>query len=428
MSFWKKIFGEGSSQSAGSAPRDEKRYAQERTKANSENIKDRMSLAKDSKTHQEILYYMAQNDPDPSVRAAVANNKSTPVQASSVLSQDQDQDVRLTLALRLMNLLPDLSKDKQSQLYAFVVQSLGVLALDEVLKIRLALSSVLKDHAFAPAQVVGQLARDIEREVSEPILRFCLALSDEDLLDILKSHPEGWAVEAIAARPEVSEPVSQGIIDTDNAPAGTILMNNGGANISQKTMSGIVEKAKKITAWQKPIAMRKNLSPDLARELAGFVDLSIKNLLLERTDFDLDVMDEISTIVVRRLEFMDEKEHGQLSPEERVRKLAARGQLGDDLLTDALAVHDREFVILSLAFLAKTSRVTVEKVIAMNTPKPLIALCWKAGLSMRTAFRMEKELSRIPSNELIYPRGGTDYPLSEKDILWQLEFLGVAYP
>jgi hypothetical protein len=98
------------------------------------------------------------------------------------------------------------------------------------------------------------------------------------------------------------------------------------------------------------------------------------------------------------------------------------------LLTDALAVHDREFVILSLAFLAKTSRVTVEKVIAMNTPKPLIALCWKAGLSMRTAFRMEKELSRIPSNELIYPRGGTDYPLSEKDILWQLEFLGVAYP
>ena len=94
MSFWKKIFGEGSSQSAGSAPRDEKRYAQERTKANSENIKDRMSLAKDSKTHQEILYYMAQNDPDPSVRAAVANNKSTPLQASSVLSQDQDQDVR----------------------------------------------------------------------------------------------------------------------------------------------------------------------------------------------------------------------------------------------------------------------------------------------------------------------------------------------
>jgi hypothetical protein len=27
-------------------------------------------LAKDGKTHQEILYYMAQNDPDPAVRAA----------------------------------------------------------------------------------------------------------------------------------------------------------------------------------------------------------------------------------------------------------------------------------------------------------------------------------------------------------------------
>ena len=31
----------------------------------------------------------------------------------------------------------------------------------------------------------------------------------------------------------------------------------------------------------------------------------------------------------------------------------------------------------------------------------------------------------VPPKELIYPRDGTDYPLSQDDIDWQLEFLGL---
>ncbi len=41
----------------------------------------------------------------------------------------------------------------------------------ELLKIRKALASTLKDHAYTPPKVAGQLARDVEREVSESTVR-----------------------------------------------------------------------------------------------------------------------------------------------------------------------------------------------------------------------------------------------------------------
>jgi hypothetical protein len=44
---------------------------------------------------------------------------------------------------------------------------------------------------------------------------------------------------------------------------------------------------------------------------------------------------------------------------------------------------------------------------------------------MRIALQMQKELAQVPPTELIYPRGGTDYPLDKKELEWQLEFLGL---
>ena len=190
MDLIKTLFGGGGRSGEGS----------EKDIARSGSPKKRLTLARDSQTSKEILYYLAENDPDPKVRRAVAENAAMPVQVSPVLATDRDQDVRLALAGRLVDLLPGMSQDKQSQLYAYVVQALGTLALDEVLKIRVALSSTLKDHAHTPPKIAGQLARDVEREVSEPILRFCAALSDDDLIGILKSHPASWVVQAIAGR------------------------------------------------------------------------------------------------------------------------------------------------------------------------------------------------------------------------------------
>jgi len=407
--------------------RKQKTEGEQREALKSADFKARMSLAKNTRTNKEILYYLAEKDPESLIRKAVADNKAMPVQVSPILAGDADQDVRLALVRRLVALLPDLSQDKHSQLYAYAVQALGTLALDEVLKIRTALSNTLKDHAHAPPKVAVQLARDVEREVSEPVLRFCAALSDADLLDILKGHPASWVVEAIARRKIVSEKLSAAVIKTKDRPGGKALLENDGARLTETLLHTIVEMARGLPEWQKPIAVRKSLPLSIAKELAEFVDASVRDLLLKRGDFDEAMTEEIAAAFRRRVDFAGEEAGVQVgeTPEERLARLVKAESVTEQTLSDALAMREYGFAMMVIAHLAKTEAENVKRVFDMRAPKPMVALCWKAGLSMRMALQLQKELGRVELKALIYPKGGTDYPLTQDEIQWQLDFLGL---
>jgi len=391
----------------------------------SANVRERLRLAKDSGTHREILYYLAERDPNPKVRKAVAQNIAAPPHISNVLAVDHNADVRMALAQRLMDLLPDVSHDKQSQIYAFTVQALGTLALDEVLKVRLALSSTLKDHAHTPPKVAGQLARDVEREVSEPILRFCAALADDDLLDIVKKHPASWVVEAVARRDEVSEDVSRAVIDVEDIQGGTALIENDNASMSETLLALIVEKARNFPEWQKPMAIRKSLPAALAKELAAFVEESVRDLLMLRGDFDPETTEEISEIFRRRLDFAAESREHEVPVEVRLRHAIEAGALSEDVLSDALAMRDYEFVTGAIGHLARVDFISMKKIFALKHAKPIVAVTWRAGLSMRFALQLQQTIGEVQPKDMLYPKGGTDYPMDEAEIKWQLEFLGV---
>lgn len=419
-------------------PRPEKQHSRPRPKAKalsaadyaaqkkimvSDDVAVRHDLAASGDTHPEILYYLSA-DRDAGVRLAVAENSATPLQASALLAKDPSVDVRLALAARLTDLLPGLSDDQQSQLYAFTVQALGILAEDEVLKIRKALTSALKDFAKAPPKVAGQLARDIEREVSEPILRFCVALRDDDLLDILSGHPEPWVISAIAGRPAVSEAVSQGVIETGDVPAGSVLLKNTGAALSADTLKAIVERARMLPEWHEPIIMRRELSLDIAEQLSGFVSEAVMSLLERRTDFDAATRQVISGMVARRVEYKKETAHCKTA-DEQVEHYLRKGRLTPETVRDALSWDESEFVIAALSKMARIHPHILRKMLATRAAKPVVALCFRAGLPMRLAIDIQRDMGHVPPAEILYAKGGTDYPLTPDEIKWQLEFFGV---
>lgn len=389
--------------------------------------KERLALARNEQSSQEILYYLALHDPSKKVRKAVAENPSMPLQASSLLAKDKNQDVRYVIANRLVKILPELSQEKYSQLYAFAVQSLGMLALDEVLKIRKALSETLKDHAYTPPEVAAQLAKDIEREVSEPILRFCAALSDKDLIDILKTHPANWAAEAIAGRKSLSASVSEAVIDTGNTRAGQILISNEGAVITQDLLGVIIDRAREYPEWHKPLAGRKSLPPLMAMKLAAFVDSTVKNILLQRSDLDAVTIGEITAIIKRRVEFegAQKKSVDKTDPVERAKKLYASGDLTEETVSDAIAMRDRAFVMAALALHTKSTIADIEKVLDVKAPKSICAVCWRAGYSARLALKLQQVFGAVKPSALIYPRGGTDYALTEEEMRFQLGIIGI---
>ena len=423
MSLFSKILGKDKKKAI-AVPKDNRdpaRYEIEREKARSQSVKDRLSVAKNPKTHLEILYYLADDD-DKKVRRAVAGNPSTPVQVSGVLAADEDIDVKILLINRLSALLPDLSQDQYAHLYAFAAQALGILALDEVLKVRLALSSALKDELYAPPEVAAQLARDLEREVSEPILKLCSAVPDDVLVDLLSQHPADWVIEAIASRESLNDDVAGAIINTDNVRAGRMLIENKTAKLSDDTIDEILRRAPEKPEWHKPLALQSHLPARVMREIIMFVDASIQKLIFERTDMDQTMRDELTDTVSRRVNFLLDEQGNRISPSEKVKILAASGHLNDESVRDALALREYEFVYAALALNAKIPVATAKKMIQTGSAKAVTAVTWKAGMTMRTALEIQKTIAKIPPRELLYPKNGEEYPLSEKDLKWQVDF------
>lgn len=338
-----------------------------------------------------------------------------------VLASDKDVDVRLALAARLVDLLPGLSPERHSQLYAYAVQALTALAQDEMFKVRRALSTALRDYAKAPPAVVAKLARDVEREIAEPILRQCIALQDGDMLDILANHPEPWVISAIAGRPEVSEEVSDAVVETKDVPGTAVLLANTGARISLATLEKIVERAKLYPDWHNAIALRPELTLDLSRQLTGFVGQTVLDVLKERSDLDAPTRRGVADIVARRMAYMAEP---NLAPEKKVELYAKRKALTPEVVQDALAWQEREFALLAIAKLSGVAPETVEKMMAAGA-KPIVALCWKAKLPVRMCVEVQRYAGRLQPKDLLYPKGGTEYPLTPDEIAWQLEFFGV---
>lgn len=406
--------------------------SQERDIAEKGNEKQRLSLAKSEKASQEILHFMAEKDESVKVRSAVAGNPSTALETAPILAKDISEDVRMVLARRLVTILPDLSHDKHSQLYAFAVQALGDLALDEVLKIRRALTETLKDHAHTPPAVAYQLAKDLERTVSEPILRFCTALGDDALVDILQNHPAPWAAEAVAQRSKISALVSKAIIGTGNRKAGKYLLENKEAEISPQLLEDIVARAREYPEWHKPIATRAELPPLMAAKLAAYAEQSVRKLLAERTDLDKTTINQITIIMQRRVEYQSEQKKRTKKTDaamddaaKRAKNFYDNGELTEELLADALALQDTPFVVEGLSLMTGARKDTIQNVFEAKAAKSICAICWKAGLSMRFAFQLQQMMGRVPTPSLIYPRGGTDYPFTREEMEWQLEIIGV---
>lgn len=386
--------------------------------------KNRLALAKNPQTKKEILFYLAENDTNPKVRQAVAENAATPLHANATLSIDENIDVRMALAARLMNLLPDLSLDTQSQLYAYTVQALGTLALDEVLKVRKSLTSTLKDKAYTPPAVAAQLARDIEREVAEPILRFCVALEDEVILDILSDHPKAWAAEAVAQRKKISAKVSKAVIKTGHPKAGVLLLENPDMVMNPDILKEIITRAKEFPEWHEPLLTKHKLPKDAKRHLARYVDTRIRKILDAQEDFDLQTTEIVTDTTRRRIQ-MDENNNKDEPAAIRVNRYLSQGRLNEETLSDYLALRDREFFFAALATLTGATPQNIENAFSIRKPKVVCAICWRAGLSMRFALRLQQEVANVPTRALIYPKNGTEYPLEEKDMRWQLEFLDI---
>ncbi|HAM48584.1 MAG TPA: hypothetical protein DCO73_12690, partial [Alphaproteobacteria bacterium] len=58
--------------------------------------------------------------------------------------------------------------------------------------------------------------------------------------------------------------------------------------------------------------------------------------------------------------------------------------------------------------------------------KAITALSWKAGLSMRSALTIQREIGQVPSNDICLARNGVDFPMDEEEMNWHLQFFNIT--
>lgn len=381
----------------------------------------RIQLADRQDVRPEVLYYLAE-DESVSVRRNIAKNTSTPIQADEILKSDVDAEVRAELARKIGRLVPGLKEDEQKSLRDKSIAVLEDLASDQLPKIRAMVSQEIKGADNVPKELVTKLARDIEDVVCGPILQYSPLLNDDDLREIIAAGISSKALEAIASRVVVSEEVSQDIATTLDVPAVSALLTNRNAQIREDTLDQIISQASTVEDLHQPLALRPQLSVRAMKRIAGFVASALVHAMMEQSELSEDQAEELLDKVRERLA----SERPGDDDEEKYAKTALdyyeRGMLDDKFVLEQISQNRRELLIQCLAVMADMTVEAVRQVIHSKSGRAVTALCWKASLTMRTAYEMQTQFALVPNAQLLHAKHGTKYPIKDDELEWHLSY------
>ncbi len=404
-------------------------YEKVKEMARHEDVAVRRELAGREDLKPEILYYLAEDD-DAGVRRVIATNSTAPRHADLLLAADADQEVRVGLAEKIALLAPGLSPDEQDKIRQMTYEALEILARDQITRVRQIIAETLKDVADAPAKVIRNLARDAELVVSAPVLEYSPVLTTDDLLEIIGSDPVHGALFAVSRRHNIDGALADAIINTDNTEVIAELLGNKSAQIREETLDKIINRAADVEQWHEPLVTRPQLPSGAAPKLARFVAENLLDILTARRDLDSATAEEVRTIVNRRLDEIvgDDDDAAPLDeiPGDKLRKaqkLRASGGLTDEIINDALQSGQFEFVAAALVELSGLGAPTVMKAVSDRNAKGIVAIAWKAGMPSWIVEQLQLRLCRIPRSDVLIAPPGSDYPLTEQEMNWQLDFL-----
>lgn len=430
-------------------------YEEARAFARHEDAEVRRLLAARKDTRPEILYYLADDD-EASVRRELATNAATPRQADLVLARDVDSAVRLSLADKITRLAPDLSPDQLDRVERLTVEVLETLARDQLPRVRQIVAEGIKQLDNVPKSLVDRLARDVEAMVAAPVLEFSPLLTDEDLLEIIRTGRNAGAADAISRRRGLSGEVSDAVAATDDTAAIATLLANPSAQIREETLDNLISRAPDREPWHEPLVNRADMPNRFVGRIVRFVSASLLQTLAKRHDLDPDTARLVASAIRRRLPGGDDGGKAQAADDpprerakpvdaapamktaaaktatiktagaeeggdresavERVRAAQKRGDLDEKTVLEALDEADEDFVYQALSVLAEIDIETVKRIVASKSARAVTALAWKAGFAMRAGIQLQQRLARIPSSNWLHAREGVYYPLSAEEM------------
>jgi hypothetical protein len=248
------------------------------------------------------------------------------------------------LAIELNN--PKLS-DTELKLAQDIVR---VMAKDVEVMVRQSLAESLRKAPRLPHDVALKLAQDIE-SVALPILENSSVLTDDDLSDIVKNGNESKQ-EAIAARQNVSEKVSEALISTAGEKVVATLMGNTGAQITDHSLNKAVDRFAASEEIKEKIVKRPTLPVAVTERLVAMVSDNLQKYLVANHEMSPTMAANLVLQTRERAVIGLSSHSSEQELEKLVQQMYRNKRLTPSIILRALCMGDMPFFEMSMAVLA----------------------------------------------------------------------------
>ncbi|WP_340117556.1 DUF2336 domain-containing protein [Pelagibius sp. 7325] len=237
------------------------------------------------------------------------------------------------------------------------------MARDAEVLVREALAANLKATPDLPRDLAVALAKDVD-SVSLPVLKYSEVLTDDDLIEILRSENAAAKQVAIAQRPTVSTAVADALIDTGNETAVARLVANEGAELTEAALGRVMTEYTGSEAVAESMARRPSLPATISEHLVSAMAKKLESYLVSKHDLPADAAANLILQTRERatVSLLSRGAQGA-DLEELVFQIHVNGRLTPTLIIRALCVGDIAFFEAAMARLANVPMKNAKKLI-----------------------------------------------------------------
>jgi len=279
------------------------------------------------------------------------------------LSQEQ--------VLKLVNLARDRSKSARSELVenitdmflsedgrlseherALMSDILSKLISSVEKSLRKQLSESLARSDAQLPEVAEVLARD-DIDIARPILEKSNLLKDQKLIEIIRIRTDEHRL-SIAIRENVSEEVTDALVEYGSQDVVEALLKNPDANISKWAMEYLVAESRRVDRFQEPLISRDDLPSELAYRMYWWVSAALRKRILSEFQVDPVLLDD----AVQKATHQAIVEHGDgtnstfIKAQRLVRRMNENDELTHKFIIQALRQQKIAVFVAGLAELA----------------------------------------------------------------------------
>lgn len=266
------------------------------------------------------------------------------------LLADPSSDNRLQAAQKVSDgysngLLTDEERQIAEDIFAVMVR-------DAEVRVREALASNLKDCPYLSHDIAQTLAADVD-SVSLPILQFSEVLTEDDLIEIVRSHGAAKQI-AVAKRAVVPELVADALVESGDEKVVTTLVANKGAKLTEPSLQKAIDNFGDSENFSDTLAKRAKLPVRVTEQLVNLVSDTMRSHIMENHELAPNQVSDLilATREKATLGILSEKSD-DLAVRELVVQLFRSGRLTPTIMLRALCMGDMRFFEAAIAVLAK---------------------------------------------------------------------------